>query len=101
MQEVYPFIGTGGHRHAYPAPRLPFGMVLPGPDTRSGSWDGCSGYHYTDKVVYEFSQTHLSGTGIADGDFLIAPMVDKVQFKKEDYSEEFLKVNEKAISLSN
>ena len=63
---VNPFIGTGGHGHTYPGPTLPFGMVQLSPDTRLTGWDGCSGYHYSDSVVYGFSHTHLSGTGVAD-----------------------------------
>ncbi len=94
---VNPFIGTGGHGHTYPGPALPFGMIQPGPDTRLEGWDGCSGYHYTDKIVYGFSQTHLSGTGIPDYcDFLLMPTTGEIAFKKEDYASEFLKKNEKA-----
>jgi len=38
-------------------------------------WDGCSGYHYSDSVIYGFSHTHLSGTGVADlCDVLLMPM---------------------------
>ena len=71
---VNPFIGTGGHGHTYPGPTLPFGMVQLSPDTRLTGWDGCSGYHYSDSVVYGFSHTHLSGTGVADyGDILFMP----------------------------
>jgi predicted alpha-1,2-mannosidase len=71
---VDPFIGTGGHGHTHPAATLPFGMVQLGPDTRLTGWDGCSGYHDTDRVVYGFSHTHLSGTGISDyGDILLMP----------------------------
>ncbi len=92
---VNPFIGTGGHGHTYPGPSYPFGMIQPGPDTRLSGWDGCSGYHFTDSVVYGFSQTHLSGTGIEDYcDFLIMPTIGKPQFKKEDYASEFSKANE-------
>ena len=48
-QYVNPFIGTGGHGHTFPGATLPFGMVQLSPDTRiDGSWDGCSGYHYSD-----------------------------------------------------
>jgi putative alpha-1,2-mannosidase len=65
-QYVNPFIGTGGHGHTYPGPSMPFGMIQPGPDTRLTGWDGCSGYHDTDSVVYGFSHTHLSGVGIPD-----------------------------------
>lgn len=71
---VNPFVGTGGHGHTFPGPTLPFGMVQLGPDTRLTGWDGCSGYHYTDSIIYGFSHTHLSGTGISDyGDVLLMP----------------------------
>ncbi len=63
---VDPFIGTGGHGHTYPGATLPFGMVQLSPDTRLEGWDGCSGYHYSDDVIYGFSHTHLSGTGVPD-----------------------------------
>jgi predicted alpha-1,2-mannosidase len=72
--DVDPFIGTGGHGHTFPGPSLPFGMIQPGPDTRLAGWDGCSGYHFDDRVVYGFSHTHLSGTGVSDyGDVLFVP----------------------------
>lgn len=71
---VNPFIGTGGHGHTYPGATMPFGMVQLSPDTRLEGWDGCSGYHYTDSVIYGFSHTHLSGTGVSDyGDILLTP----------------------------
>ena len=74
-RHVDPFIGTGGHGHTFPGPTLPFGMVQLGPDTRLEGWDGCSGYHDSDRVVYGFSHTHLSGTGISDyGDILFMPV---------------------------
>ena len=64
-QYVNPFIGTGGHGHTFPGATLPFGMVQLSPDTRiDGSWDGCSGYHYSDNVIYGFSHMHLNGTGL-------------------------------------
>ena len=70
---VDPFIGTGGHGHTYPGASVPFGMVQLSPDTRLTGWDGCSGYHYSDSLVYGFSHTHLSGTGCSDlGDILFA-----------------------------
>src|SRR5215471_14307346 len=73
---VDPFIGTGGHGHTYPGVTMPFGMVQLSPDTRLTGWDGCSGYHYSDKIIYGFSHTHLSGTGISDyGDILLMPTV--------------------------
>ncbi|MGE0089526.1 MAG: GH92 family glycosyl hydrolase [Bacteroidales bacterium] len=75
---VNPFIGTGGHGHTYPGATVPFGMVQLSPDTRLEGWDGCSGYHYSDSIIYGFSHTHLSGTGIADYcDILLMPTTDK------------------------
>ncbi|NQV77837.1 MAG: glycoside hydrolase family 92 protein, partial [Lutibacter sp.] len=71
---VNPFIGTGGHGHTFPGAIVPFGMVQLSPDTRLTGWDGCSGYHDTDSIIYGFSHTHLSGTGISDyGDILLMP----------------------------
>jgi len=73
---VDPFIGTGGHGHTYPGPSLPFGMVQLSPDTRLTGWDSCSGYHYSDSLIYGFTHTHLSGTGIPDySDILFMPMI--------------------------
>jgi len=94
---VDPFIGTGGHGHTFPGAVRPFGMVQLSPDTRYDGWDGCSGYFYTDTVVYGFSHTHLSGTGIADYcDVLFMPTVGEPQFKREDYESGFKKKNESA-----
>src|SRR4030095_8018165 len=76
---VDPLIGTGGHGHTYPGATMPFGMVQLSPDTRLTGWDGCSGYHYSDSLIYGFSHTHLSGTGISDyGDILLMPTVGEV-----------------------
>ncbi len=76
---VNPFVGTGGHGHTYPGATRPFGMVQLSPDTRLTGWDGCSGYHYSDSIIYGFSHTHLSGTGISDyGDILLMPTVGDV-----------------------
>ncbi len=76
---VDPFIGTGGHGHTYPGASLPFGMMQLSPDTRLDGWDGCSGYHYSDKYIYGFSHTHLSGTGVSDyGDVLLMPTNEAV-----------------------
>jgi predicted alpha-1,2-mannosidase len=73
---VDPFIGTAGHGHTFPGATMPFGMVQLSPDTRLTGWDGCSGYHYSDHIIYGFSHTHLSGTGISDyGDILLMPTV--------------------------
>jgi predicted alpha-1,2-mannosidase len=79
---VDPFIGTGGHGHTYPGATMPFGMVQLSPDTRLTGWDGCSGYHYSDSLIYGFSHTHLSGTGVSDyGDILFMPTVGEVSLK--------------------
>jgi glycosyl hydrolase family 92 len=76
---VDPFVGTGGHGHTFPGAIVPFGMVQLSPDTRLTGWDGCSGYHYSDNIIYGFSHTHLSGTGISDyGDILFMPTVGEV-----------------------
>lgn len=73
-QYVNPFVGTGAHGHTFPGALVPFGAVQVSPDTRLSGWDGCSGYHYDDDIVYGFSHTHLSGTGCLDyGDILIMP----------------------------
>jgi predicted alpha-1,2-mannosidase len=88
------FIGTGGHGHTYPGATMPFGMMQLSPDTRLDGWDGCSGYHYSDDVIYGFSHTHLSGTGVSDyGDILLMP-TDKAVYNngadgKEGYSSKF------------
>jgi putative alpha-1,2-mannosidase len=96
-QFVDPFIGTGGHGHTYPGAVVPFGMVQLSPDTRLTGWDGCSGYYYTDTLVYGFSHTHLSGTGVADYcDVLFMPTTGEPQFKNTDYLSGFKKKNEAA-----
>jgi len=78
---VNPFIGTGGHGHTFPGAVMPFGMVQLSPDTRTDNWDGSSGYHYSDDIIYGFSHTHLSGTGIPDYcDILFMPTVGEPQF---------------------
>lgn len=78
---VNPFIGTGGHGHTFPGATVPFGMVQLSPDSRLEGWDGCGGYHYSDSVIYGFSHTHLSGTGVSDyGDILLSPTVGKVHY---------------------
>ena len=94
---VDPFIGTGGHGHTFPGATLPFGMVQLSPDTRLEGWDGCSGYYATDTLVYGFSHTHLSGTGIADYcDILLMPTTGKPQLNQNDYRSAFQKKNEDA-----
>ena len=100
---VNPFIGTGGHGHTFPGATMPFGMVQLSPDTRLEGWDGCSGYHFTDSIIYGFSHSHLSGTGVGDYcDLLIMPAQGEVEFNNgsvlgsdKGYASIFKKSNEK------
>lgn len=101
---VNPFIGTGGHGHTFPGATMPFGMVQLSPDTRRDNWDGSSGYHYSDDIIYGFSHTHLSGTGIPDYcDILFMPTIGKPVFEAKagekdvnGYASKFSHANEKA-----
>jgi predicted alpha-1,2-mannosidase len=99
-KNVNPFIGTDGHGHTYPGATVPFGMVQLSPDTRiDGSWDGCSGYHYSDKTIYGFSHTHLNGTGCSDyGDIMLMPTMGEPSFDNKMYSSTFSHQNEKATA---
>lgn len=93
--EVNTLIGTDAHGHTYPGATSPFGMIQLSPDTRQDSWDGCSGYHYSDKVIYGFSHTHLSGTGCLDyGDILFIPTIKA--WSEKDFSMTFSHKNETA-----
>ncbi len=105
VDRVDPMIGTGGHGHTFPGPALPFGMVQLSPDTRLTGWDGCSGYHDSDRRVFGFSHTHLSGTGVSDyGDILLLPATGKIRwvsgYAPEDsargYGSRFRKSEERA-----
>lgn len=93
-------IGTGGHGHTFPGATVPFGMVQLSPDTRiDGSWDGCSGYHYSDNVIYGFSHTHLNGTGVSDfGDIMLMPTMGEPYLDNKVYSSKFSHANEKATA---
>ena len=94
---VDPMVGTGGHGHTFPGAVVPFSMVQLSPDTRLSGWDGCSGYHYSDKKIYGFSHTHLSGTGcLDDGDVMMMPTCGNPQFRQQKYASEFSHSNEKA-----
>jgi predicted alpha-1,2-mannosidase len=97
-KHINPMIGTGGHGHTYPGATVPFGMVQLSPDTRiDGSWDGCSGYHYSDTIIYGFSHTHLNGTGCSDyGDIMLMPTMGEPSFDNKIYSSTFSHQNEKA-----
>jgi predicted alpha-1,2-mannosidase len=94
---INPFIGTDGHGHTYPGAATPFGMVQLSPQTRLDGWDGCSGYHYTDSLLYGFAHTALSGTGVSDyGDILVMPYIGEPVFDNNLYNSHFSKENEEA-----
>ena len=96
---VNPFIGTDAHGHTHPAATMPFGMVQLGPNTRSSmmDWDGCSGYHYSDSLLYGFSHTHLSGTGVPDyNDVLVRPFTSNLNLDPASSTMHFRKSAEKA-----
>ncbi|MDO5760611.1 MAG: GH92 family glycosyl hydrolase [Bacteroidota bacterium] len=96
-KKVNPFVGTDEHGHTYPGAIAPFGMVQLSPDTRLGGWDGCSGYHYSDSIIYGFSHTHLSGTGCEDlCDILFTPTIKDE--KAEDFRSKFSHQSEKAFA---
>ena len=85
VDSVNPFIGTDEHGHVYPGATVPFGMVQLSPDTRDNTWDGCSGYHYSDDSILGFSHNHLTGTGCADlGNILLIPTVGPVRLTPGD-----------------
>ncbi len=97
---VNPFVGTGGHGHTFPGACVPNGLVQLSPDTRPDGymdWDGASGYHYSDSVIYGFSHTHLSGTGVSDlCDVLVMPMSGKASMDPTVYRSRFQHKNEAA-----
>ncbi|MBP6575412.1 MAG: GH92 family glycosyl hydrolase [Flavobacteriales bacterium] len=97
---VNPFIGTGGHGHTFPGACVPNGLVQLSPDTRPDGtfdWDGCGGYHYSDSLIYGFSHTHLSGTGVADlCDVLLMPMSGKYSVDPVEYRSRFIHEKESA-----
>jgi predicted alpha-1,2-mannosidase len=105
LSYVDPFIGTGEHGHTFPGVVLPHGMVQLSPDTHLPGWDASSGYHYDDEIIYGFSHTHLSGTGIGDfGDILFLPFTGEIldtligEFEKKD---ELAEVGKYSVTLNN
>ncbi len=97
---VNPFVGTGGHGHTFPGACVPNGLVQLSPDTRPdgyNDWDGCGGYHYGDSLIYGFSHTHLSGTGVADlCDVLLMPMHGTFSTEPGVYRSRFSHADEQA-----
>ncbi len=75
VQEVDPFIGTGGEGHLWPGAALPFGMVQVSPDTRTHGHAACGGYYHPDTLILGFSHTHLPGVGEPEyRDLLLMPV---------------------------
>ncbi len=96
---VDPMIGTDFTGHTFPGATSPFAQVQLSPDTRIDTWEGCSGYHYSDDVILGFSHTHLSGTGCLDyGDVLVMPVVGYRcdSLSRGEYSSEFSHKRESA-----
>ena len=60
-QKVNALAGTDAHSHTFPGVTLPHGMIQLSPDTRTTTWDGRSGYHYSDRSIMGFSHIHYSG----------------------------------------
>ena len=82
---VDPMIGTDWNGHTFPGATLPNGMVQLSPDTKTVTWNNCSGYHYSDKSIMGFSHTHYSGTGAAGGgDILFMPTVGEIKLNAGD-----------------
>ena len=82
------FIGTAGDGHTFPGAVLPNGMMQLSPDTKTSTWNNCSGYHYSDKTIMGFSHTHYSGTGAAGGgDILFMPTTGAVQLSAGDIND--------------
>lgn len=97
-KKVNPFVGTDAHGHTYPGVVAPFGAVQLSPDTRLSGWDGCSGYHYSDSIIYGFSHTHLSGTGVEDlCDVLFTPTVHSSDYEN-NHNLKFSHANEQAYA---
>lgn len=70
-----PFVGTRGKASCTPAASVPFGMVKPGPSTRTETWETTGGYSSDDRTLRGFVQTSLCGGGCPDlGDLLIHPI---------------------------
>ena len=66
-KQVNVFVCTDFHGHTSPGATMPHGMVQLSPDTRTETWDGDLGYHYSDSNILGFSHIHNSGVGCAGG----------------------------------
>lgn len=78
-------IGTDWNGHTFPGATLPNALVQLSPDTKTETWNNCSGYHYSDESILGFSHTHYSGTGAAGGgDILFMPTVGDIKMNPGD-----------------
>ena len=89
---VNPFVGAAENGHCHPGACVPFGLIQAGPQSGNCTWTYTAGYQYSDTVLYGFSQTRLSGTGVADlGDLLMLPFTGETgqaQFQSSYRKEE-------------
>ena len=87
---VNPMVGADFTGHTFPGAIVPFGAIQVSPDTRLDGWEGCSGYHYSDSIIYGFTHTHLSGTGCSDyGDVLVMPFSGEPSILNTEYCSKF------------
>lgn len=94
IQYVDPFIGTAYTGHTTPAAACPLGFVQPGPQSGNFGWDHCSGYNYSDSLIWGFTQNKVNGTGIPDmGDILMMPFSGT---SGKDFKSKYSKDTEKA-----
>lgn len=105
LKFVDPFIGTGAHGHTFPGATRPFSLVQLSPDTHLMGWEASSGYHSNDSLIYAFSHTHLSGTGIGDlGDVALLPYSgnpDSIPVAKFSKNKEFASPGVYSVTLDN
>ncbi len=92
---VDPFIGCSEKGHTFPGACCPFGSIQASPDTGNGDWFHCSGYLYSDTMIWGFSQNHLNGTGNPElGDILLQPFTGAAL--RENYHSAYDKITQSA-----
>lgn len=74
VRHVDVFMGAGGTGHTFPGATVPFGMVVPSPDSDGDGWSYSGGYQFANPRIRGFSNTHISGAGIPElGDIQLLP----------------------------
>ena len=92
---VNPFVGTAEFGHCNPNACVPFGLVQAGPESGNCSWNYTAGYQFGDSILYGFSQTRLSGTGVTDlGDLLMLPFTGEAIL--DNYQSSYQKTDQSA-----